>query len=88
MAWDLVVGKSTVDLATFNGWKMFKNEVSSTAGDELKKFIADGHADAELLVADLEDLSDLSDSSQSIVDGMLDAMSGKTGDCRISDGLE
>lgn len=88
MAYDILVGAKVSDLATLNGWKMFKKELLGK-GDELDSFIKEAHGDAELLVADLEDLGDdLTDSTQSIVDGMLDSLSGATGDVYITDGFE
>lgn len=87
MAYDIVVGKKVLDLATLNGWRMFKQDLIGK-GDELDKLINDAHADAELLVADLEELGDgLSASTRSIVDGLLDSLNGAKGDVYITDGF-
>lgn len=87
MAYDLVVQRVQVDVATISGWRQFRLEVGEF-GVQLQKLFDRGEADDAIeLARELRMLDDLSGSSVSIRQGMLSVLAGKTGNVILTDGM-
>lgn len=87
MSYYLLLDEDEIQVASINGWKMLKSEITDAPPTLLDLFDNGEVDDAEMLREELQQLPKLSDSSSSIVAEMIETLTGVTGPVVLSDGM-